>query len=159
MPIHFECPNCRAKYDVAEDMVGKTMLCRECEQRVPVHVTATAGKAVAAKGTAASAGAPTRRNAVLIGLAGFLPGALLGWFGGYFWKRPLPWEGPHKREASEGNSEGEQTAEGQQPGDGQPRGRRGGGGPRGGAGRGGRRGNQGPNPRAPNPPMPDPPMQ
>jgi hypothetical protein len=173
VPIHFECPNCRAKYDVAEDMVGKPMLCRECEQRVTVAASAAAAKPVhpALKAAAASAGDVTRRS-VLIGVASFLPGALLGWMGGYFWKRPLPWEGA-KRERREDSADGEQPADGQQA-DGQQRPRggrgRGGGGAGGGAGggRGGGRGRggngqgqngQGQMPQGQNPPAPAPPAE
>ncbi len=173
MPIHFECPNCRARYDVAEDMVGKPMLCRECEQRVTVAASAAAAKPVhpALKAAATSTGEVTRRNAVLIGVASFLPGALLGWMGGYFWKRPLPWEG-RRRETPEASADGEQPADGQQA-DGQQRARGGRGRGGGGGGRGGGRGRggngpgqngqgqmpQGQNPPAPLPPAENPPMQ
>jgi hypothetical protein len=160
MPVSFECPNCRARYDVAPDMVGKTMLCRECEQRVSIPGSAAVAKPVhpALKAAAASAGEATRRNAILIGLAGFLPGALLGWLGGYFWKRPLPWEG-HRRDSPEASADGEQPADGQAADGQQRRGGRG----RGPGGRGGGRGRggngqgqnaQGQNAPAQNPPMP-----
>jgi hypothetical protein len=171
VPIYFQCPNCRAKYDVAEDMVGKTMLCRECEQRVAVPASAAAAKPVhpALKAAAASTGEATRRSAILIGVASFLPGALLGWLGGYFWKRQLPWEGGRSGRR-EDSADGEQPADGQQA-DGQQRGggrQRGGGGGRqrgggGGRQRGGGNGQGqmpqgGQNPPAPNPPMENPPM-
>ncbi len=99
MPIHFECPNCRAKYDVADDMIGKNILCRNCEQRVAVQRPG-AGVARTAAPAAAASGAVSRRKAVLIA-AGILPVGFLGWFMGYYWKRPLPWERVKPAEDSE----------------------------------------------------------
>jgi hypothetical protein len=39
MPIPIECPGCNAIYEVADDLAGKEVLCRECERRVPVEDT------------------------------------------------------------------------------------------------------------------------
>ncbi len=168
MPVGFQCPNCKARYDIAEDMVGKTMLCRECEQRVSVPAPGAANKpAHPALKAAVTAGDVSRRKMIVVGVSTFLPGMLLGWLGGYFWKRPLPWEGASRsrRERPEGAPEGEQTAEGQGP-DGQPR-RPGRGGGRPGGGGGGRRGGRpggnggqnppGDNPQGGNPPPANPP--
>jgi transcription elongation factor Elf1 len=36
MPILFACPSCNAAYEVADDLVGKEVLCRECERRARI---------------------------------------------------------------------------------------------------------------------------
>jgi predicted Zn finger-like uncharacterized protein len=33
MPVQFECDHCHAAYEVTDDLSGKEVLCRECEQR------------------------------------------------------------------------------------------------------------------------------
>ena len=33
MTIPFACPCCNARYEVGDDLAGKTVLCRECERR------------------------------------------------------------------------------------------------------------------------------
>jgi DNA-directed RNA polymerase subunit RPC12/RpoP len=33
MPVPFECDHCHAAYEVAEELSGKEVLCRECEKR------------------------------------------------------------------------------------------------------------------------------
>jgi hypothetical protein len=156
MPFHFECPKCREKYDVADDMVGKTILCRKCEQRVPVRPPATRVAPVAAGGQT-----PTRRKALLIAL-GIVPGVFLGVAGTYYRHHRFPWEYREPSTEFRGRRRGPppdaQAADGQ-PADGQPAagqpdgGQRGGGrrGGRGGRGRGqGGQGGQG-NPPAPMP--------
>jgi hypothetical protein len=83
MPIPFQCPKCRARYEVADAMDGKTILCRECEERVSVGGQAAGGTKL------------TRRNA-LAALAYGVPGGLLVVAGIYYWSRPLPWERAHR---------------------------------------------------------------
>jgi hypothetical protein len=132
MAIPFECANCRSRYEVADGMAGKTILCRQCEQRVPVRRPG----ATAPRGApAASAATLTRRNALLIA-GSILPAVLLGGLGAYYWNRPLPWERVKPRERKDegpgrgrfrGAPPGEgQATEGQpppesQPAEGQPR--------------------------------------
>jgi hypothetical protein len=87
MPIPFECPKCQAKYEVADAMAGKTILCRKCDQRVPVG-----GQAAAAGDTHTPAGVPSTRRKVLLALAYAVPAGLLVTAGVYYWSRPLPWE-------------------------------------------------------------------
>jgi hypothetical protein len=149
MPFHFECPNCRAKYDVADDMAGKTILCRECEKRVPVKRPGTSAVR-AAPPAAAAPGMLTRRKAVLIAVGSVVPAGLMAWVMGYYWKRPLPWEfkkpsedseeQPRRRRGRGGPPPDGQAAEGQ-PAEGQPAdGQQGAGGQgKGRGGRGGRR--------------------
>lgn len=53
MPVRFDCPHCKAHYDVADDLAGKMIMCRVCKKRAPVQslnvkplstTTATASK-------------------------------------------------------------------------------------------------------------------
>jgi hypothetical protein len=94
MPIFFECSSCSIKYEVADDMAGKTILCRQCEQRGKVPGVVPAGnpaRAAALVGTARGQKPPTRRKALEWGLGGAVVG-LVGFAMIYYWSHPLPWE-------------------------------------------------------------------
>jgi hypothetical protein len=128
MPLLFECPHCRAKYEVADDMAGKAILCRECEQRGNVPAST-------AKQTGAAAGPkpPTRRKALKLVAGSLAAGAVL-YAGVYYWFHELPWEVPKPRRPPPGQAPDDQAGQpgnGQpgngQPGNGQPGRRRGGG--------------------------------
>jgi hypothetical protein len=98
MPIRFECTHCPAKYDVADDMAGKTILCRSCEKRGTVPSAATPPPGSAPRPTLPAAAAlrqvalPTRRSFLTPALAYGVPAGLLVFAGIYYWSRPFPWE-------------------------------------------------------------------
>src|SRR2546427_37799 len=47
MPIRTECPRCGAVYDVPENLLGKTLRCKECEHRWPLEAEAEPSKPAA----------------------------------------------------------------------------------------------------------------
>jgi len=65
MPIRFDCPNCKANYEVADDLGGKMIMCRLCQKRGLVR--SSTAKPSATVQSAAAAAAPSRRNFLLIG--------------------------------------------------------------------------------------------
>jgi hypothetical protein len=80
MSIRFDCPSCKANYEVADDLGGKMIMCRLCKKRGPVRsLTATTQPAV----VKSAATAMPRRNFLLIGggvlssLGAIATGALL----------------------------------------------------------------------------------
>jgi hypothetical protein len=85
MTIQFDCPSCKAHYEVADDLGGKMIMCRVCKKRGPVKSTsaanAPAGAALAS--VAKSSSEPSRRSFLLIGggvlasLGAIATGALL----------------------------------------------------------------------------------
>src|SRR5258705_474382 len=44
MPIPITCPHCGASYSVADDLLGRKMLCRECDQSLVVEGTLRLGR-------------------------------------------------------------------------------------------------------------------
>ncbi len=52
MAVKFECPNCKAGYEVADDLANKVILCRVCQKRGTV-------RAAGAKATPSSGGVPS----------------------------------------------------------------------------------------------------
>lgn len=109
MPIPFDCRYCGVKYEVAGDMAGKTIMCRECERRCPVPGSAKATAVLpspAAKGSLPRAGGqPIPRGTLLRALAAVVGVGLLLFTGVYYWTRPFPWE-IRKVEAREGGPPG-----------------------------------------------------
>jgi hypothetical protein len=85
MTIRFDCPNCKANYDVADDLADKLIMCRVCKKRgkvqsLPTHTSAGTTLPSVAK----SAGKPiSRRNflpiagLVLASVGAIATGALL----------------------------------------------------------------------------------
>lgn len=64
MSIRFDCPNCKANYEVADDLGGKMIMCRLCKKRGLVKsATGTAPSSLVKSSTPA----PSRRNFLLIG--------------------------------------------------------------------------------------------
>jgi hypothetical protein len=84
MPIRFDCPHCKANYEVADDLGNKMIMCRVCKQRALVK---TAGAATAASTVASvkkSGGVEISRRGffaigglVLASIASIATGALL----------------------------------------------------------------------------------
>jgi hypothetical protein len=37
MPVRFDCPHCKANYEVVDDLVGKMIMCRVCKKRATVR--------------------------------------------------------------------------------------------------------------------------
>ncbi len=86
MAILFVCPECRAKYEIDDSMAGKSMVCRECDQRCTVPgSSATPAPAIRKKLPSAPP------NGLWVALATVIVG-LMGFAGIYYWSHPLPWE-------------------------------------------------------------------
>jgi predicted Zn finger-like uncharacterized protein len=81
MALQFQCPHCQTRYEVADGLAGKSILCRACGQR---------GKVQPPAGPAATKKPTTRRGALLT--LGGLAAGLLAIPGVYYWSHPLPWE-------------------------------------------------------------------
>jgi hypothetical protein len=65
MSVQFNCPSCKATYEVADDLAGKMIMCRVCKKRGPVRSLTAAGSSAAslsAAGTSLATATPTRRN-------------------------------------------------------------------------------------------------
>lgn len=79
MAVRFECPGCKANYEVADDLAGKVIMCRVCKKRGPVRSLAAAATAATTPlAASASAGAPmSRRNFLpIVGLFAASVGAI-----------------------------------------------------------------------------------
>lgn len=88
MPIRFDCPNCKANYEVVDDLAGKMIMCRVCKKRGPVRslAAATANPLAAA---APAGSSMSRRN--FLPLAGLFL-ASLGAIGVGALLARQPWE-------------------------------------------------------------------
>jgi hypothetical protein len=131
MALLFECLHCNSRYAVADDMAGKTILCRECEQRsrVPDRQGRVPERVPASE-------RPTRRRVLAIGVAGLLPVMVLG-TSAFFWGSAPRTNVPASQDT------GDSPPSGGPPLGANPGGNRRGRGGRG--GRGGRRGRRGGN--------------
>jgi hypothetical protein len=68
MTLPFNCPHCKANYEVADELGGKNIMCRVCQKRG--QVGSAAGKTAGAGGAAGislAAKDPSRRNFLFIG--------------------------------------------------------------------------------------------
>ena len=61
MAVRFDCPNCKANYDVADDLAGKMIMCRVCKKRGSVRSLSAPASSLAAPVEGAAA-AVSRRN-------------------------------------------------------------------------------------------------
>ena len=96
MAVRFDCPNCKAHYEVADDLLGKMIMCRVCKKRGLVRST-TAATALPGAGVLATT--TSRRNFLpFIGL--FL--ASLGAIGVGALLARQPWERGRDREDGPG---------------------------------------------------------
>jgi hypothetical protein len=83
MPIRFDCPSCKANYEVADDLAGKMIMCRVCKKRGQIKSLAAAGAATVPSIQKSVALGPSRRNFLAIGglvvasLGSITAGALL----------------------------------------------------------------------------------
>jgi hypothetical protein len=86
MTIRFDCPSCKANYEVADDLANKMIMCRVCKKRGKVQSSpaATPSATTPAAAAAKSAGTPmSRRNflpiagLVLASVGAIATGALL----------------------------------------------------------------------------------
>jgi hypothetical protein len=67
MPVSFNCPSCKANYEVADDLAGKMIMCRVCKKRGPVRSLAAATSAATLAAAGSSMGeTPSRRNVLPI---------------------------------------------------------------------------------------------
>ncbi|MGH7173062.1 MAG: hypothetical protein ACRELF_04785 [Gemmataceae bacterium] len=80
MTIRFDCPSCKANYEVADDLGGKMIMCRLCQKRGPVRgLTGATPSSVVKSGKLSM----SRRQLLLIGggvlssLGAIATGALL----------------------------------------------------------------------------------
>jgi hypothetical protein len=138
MAISFACPHCSAKYEVADAMAGKSILCRQCEQRGQVPGPAVAAGARQAVGAGAE-GPWTRRKVLKTGAALAVPMALWAAFA-YYWQGAHPPEIPRRQRppnTATDNAAGNQDPAGANPGGPPGQGGRGGRGGRGRRGGGG----------------------
>jgi hypothetical protein len=62
MAVRFDCPSCKANYEVADDLAGKTIMCRVCKKRGSVRSLSAAASALAMPAASAAAGSVSRRN-------------------------------------------------------------------------------------------------
>ncbi|HTU23700.1 MAG TPA: hypothetical protein VMG10_37025 [Gemmataceae bacterium] len=119
MPIRFDCPSCKANYEVADDLGGKMIMCRVCKKRGPVRsLTATTQPSMVKSGTAS----PSRRNFLLIG------GGVLASLGAIATGAGLAQWRPWRHWGDDPNQDRRRRGGPPQPGDGQnrpPRDRRG----------------------------------
>jgi hypothetical protein len=68
MSIRFDCPSCKANYEVADDLAGKMIMCRVCKKRGKIGSLSSPDTAAATPFVAKSvAAAPSRRNFLMIG--------------------------------------------------------------------------------------------
>jgi len=118
MPTHFNCPNCKANYEVADDLAGKMIMCRVCKKRGPVRSLTAAPSSVAMPAAGIAAATTSRRNFLyaaffLASMGAIGVGALLArppweqgnenpdeWPGGQRRRRPQP--GEDKKDGKEG---------------------------------------------------------
>ncbi len=69
MAVRFDCPNCKANYEVADDLAGKIIMCRVCKKRGSVRSLSTAASSLAMPTAGAAAQSMSRRNFLpLVGL-------------------------------------------------------------------------------------------
>ena len=99
MAVRFDCPNCKANYEVADDLAGKMIMCRVCKKRGPVRSLSAAASSLAApvKGSTSSPSV-SRRN--FLPLAGLFV-ASLGAIGVGALLARQPWERGKERSEDE----------------------------------------------------------
>ena len=69
MAIRFDCPNCKANYEVADDLGGKMIMCRVCKKRGAVRSLSAPASSLAMPAASVTAGSLSRRNFLpLVGL-------------------------------------------------------------------------------------------
>ncbi len=64
MPVNFDCPSCKATYEVADDLAGKMIMCRVCQKRGPVRSLTATTTSAASKSSAE----PSRRTFLIGGV-------------------------------------------------------------------------------------------
>jgi|SRR5579884_902705 len=89
MAIRFDCPHCKANYEVADDLGGKMIMCRVCKKRGSVRSLSAPASTLATPATGAAAGSMSRRN--FLPLAGLFL-ASLGAIGVGALLARQPWE-------------------------------------------------------------------
>jgi hypothetical protein len=85
MTLRFDCPSCKANYEVADDLAGKIIMCRVCKKRGKVQSSPTQTSSATAQQAASlsAASSLSRRNflplagLVLASLGAIATGALL----------------------------------------------------------------------------------
>lgn len=96
MSISFACPTCKARYDVTEELAGKSILCRVCQKRgtVPAAPAKPAEPAKSAEPAKPAAPPnPSRRRFILMAtgaLGAILTGAVLARRPWKHWGDPPP---------------------------------------------------------------------
>jgi hypothetical protein len=62
MTVRFDCPSCKANYEVADDLAGKMIMCRVCKKRGSVRNLSAPGSALAMPAASAASGSVSRRS-------------------------------------------------------------------------------------------------
>lgn len=68
MPVRFDCPHCKANYEVADDLAGKMIMCRVCKKRAPVKSLDFKPPSMTAAAASKSSSAQSSRRTFVIGL-------------------------------------------------------------------------------------------
>lgn len=89
MAVRFDCPTCKANYEVADDLAGKMIMCRVCKKRGSVRSLGAPASALAMP-AAGAATAPVSRRKFLPWAGLFL--ASLGAIGVGVLSANPPWE-------------------------------------------------------------------
>ncbi len=89
MAVRFDCPHCKANYEVADDLGGKMIMCRVCKKRGSVRSVSAPTTSLATPG--ALAAASMSRRSSFLPLAGLFV-ASLGAIGVGALLARQPWE-------------------------------------------------------------------
>jgi hypothetical protein len=117
MTIRFDCPSCKANYDVADDLANKVIMCRVCKKRGKVQsFSATTPSATTLPSAAKLEATPMTRRGFLP-LAGLIlasagavaTGALLA---RQPWRKPSTDDGPGGRRKGPPPDEGKKDDKG-----------------------------------------------
>jgi hypothetical protein len=111
MAVRFDCPNCKANYEVADDLAGKMIMCRVCKKRGSVRSQSAPASSLAMPSAAAESSV-SRRN--FLPLAGLFV-ASLGAIGVGALLARQPWE--RGKESPEEQERRRRFREGRPPGD------------------------------------------
>jgi hypothetical protein len=96
MAIRFDCPSCKANYEVADDLAGKMIMCRVCKKRGAVRSLTAAASAPGLGGLAAKT---SRRN--FLPYIAFFLASVGAWWVGALLARYQPWERGRERPEDE----------------------------------------------------------
>ena len=67
MPVRFDCPHCKANYEVADDLAGKMIMCRVCKKRATVRSLSAKPPSMTTAAASKSGSVDTSRRNFVIG--------------------------------------------------------------------------------------------